>query len=265
MLSYVLSSMSPPGTAAHDLPPNCPVSPSSGGAELCAIVCIDCKDFWLTADGGYMGPNTLWKEIVDVKLSCAVSDPGIDPLSSDFAVILDVLSMLTEKCVTLGYSASTSFFVNTKQGPSRFKLCHKLFKTLNGTGVDCDDPDVVKSTSADLFLFKMWPLMKESNHAELLSLKSTHCLLPVPAYGLDNDLINPSTYCCSLQGALVEIHFTLSHWVIAAVWHDVYGAEIWQIHLLMPPVHYLTTKFQDPTPVSKPTEKPIEALNDDEM
>ncbi|KAI6143858.1 hypothetical protein EDD17DRAFT_1658667 [Pisolithus thermaeus] len=224
VLSYVPGCLSPPSTGDLDLPPNHAMSPSSGVAKLCAIVCIDCEDFWLMADGGYMGPNSLWKEIVDVKLLCTVCDPGIAPLTSDFAVILDILCMLTQKCVMPGYSAGTSFFLNTKQGPSHFKLRHKLFETLDSSGVDSDDPDVPKSSLADLFSLETWPLTKESNHAELLSLKSMHHLLPVPTYDLNNDLIHPSTYWHSLQGALVEIHFTLSHWGIAA------------IHLLMPPV-----------------------------
>ncbi|KAI6126361.1 hypothetical protein EDD16DRAFT_1702720 [Pisolithus croceorrhizus] len=236
VLSYVLSSTSPPSSTAHDLPPDCPVSPLSGAAELCAIVRIDREDFWLTADGGYMGPNTVWKEIVDVKLSCTACDSGIDPLSSDFMVVLDILCKLTKNCVMLGYSAGTSFFVSTKQGPSHFKLRHKLFETINATRVDSNEPDVGKSSSTDAFSFEMWPLTKESNHPELLSLKSTHRLLPVPAYDLNNDLICPLAYRHSLQGALVEIHFMLSHWGIAAVHHDVYSAEIWQIRLLVLPV-----------------------------
>ncbi|KAI6152800.1 hypothetical protein EDD17DRAFT_1635375 [Pisolithus thermaeus] len=236
VLSYVPGCSSPPGTGDLDSPPDRAVSPSSGAAELCAIMRIDREDFWLTADGGYMGPNSLWKEIVDVKLSCAACDPGVAPLTSNFAVVLDVLCVLTQKCVTPGYSAGTSFFLNTKQGPSRFKLRHKLFETLNSNGVDSDDPDVPKSSLTDPFSLETWPLTKESNRAELLSLKSTHRLLPVPAYDLDNDLIRPSAYRRSLQGALVEIHFTLSHWGIAAVRRDVYGAEIRQIRLLVPPV-----------------------------
>lgn len=97
-------------------------SPAPEPAILSTIVHIDSADFWLTADGGFLGPNSVWKEIVNVKPSCTVMDPGIEPVTFDFAVVIRVLQELTAKCVTPGYTTGKSFFSQRESGPTRFKL-----------------------------------------------------------------------------------------------------------------------------------------------
>ncbi|KAI6008577.1 hypothetical protein EDC04DRAFT_2907011 [Pisolithus marmoratus] len=184
-------------------------------AVLCAIVHIDRNDFWLMADGGYVGLNAIWKEILDMKPSCALHEPG--------------------------FSSGKSFFSTDIHGLSHFKLCHRLFETINAA-IDGDDVPMAAPPATDPFSFELWPLTKERNHGELLALKSTHHILPLPAYDMLGDLIKPSAYRCSLQGAIIEIHFTLSHWAIASTKHDVYGGFIHLIHLLMPLLSYTACK-----------------------
>ena len=46
---------------------------------------------------------------------------------------------------------------------------------------------------------------------ELERMKGSYRAIPVPTYNIDNHLIHPASYRHELQGALVEIHFTLSH------------------------------------------------------
>ncbi|KAI6013878.1 hypothetical protein EDC04DRAFT_2609160 [Pisolithus marmoratus] len=99
-----------------------PLSPPVDAAVLCAIVHIDHDNFWLTSDGGYHGLNTIWKEILDVKPSCTVLNPGFEPLNSDFTVTLEMLQVLTDKCITPGHSSSQSFFSCNNTGPTCFKL-----------------------------------------------------------------------------------------------------------------------------------------------
>ncbi|KAI6045832.1 hypothetical protein EDC04DRAFT_2888409 [Pisolithus marmoratus] len=197
-----------------------PFSPPVEPAVPCAIVCIDHDDFCLTSDGGYHGPNTIWKEILDVKPSCTVLNPGFDPVNSDFAVALQMLQVLTDKCITPGYSNGQSFFSSNNTGPTHFKLCHKLFESLDSVAVDNEEIVPPVTSSMDPFSFKLWPLMREKNHSELLALKSMHRILPLPAY----------------DGVLAEVHFTLSHWPIVAHKRDVYGAQIQLICLLGPPL-----------------------------
>ncbi|KAI6025247.1 hypothetical protein PISMIDRAFT_102069 [Pisolithus microcarpus 441] len=232
-------------------------------AILRAIVRIDSADFWLTADGGYLGPNSIWKEIVDVKPSCTVTDPGIDPVTSDFAVVIHVLQQLTANCVTPGYTSGKSFFSTKDLGTPRFKLCHTLFQVrglveeVNEETITPVTSDVTPTTPdksdtsitpeqhcppSDAFSLELWPLTKEKNRAELLALKNTHHIVPLPAYDLSNDIIRPASYRRILQGAIVEVHFTLSHWAIATAKRDVYGGDIQRIRLLVPPTWSSSTK-----------------------
>ncbi|KAI6027708.1 hypothetical protein PISMIDRAFT_13336 [Pisolithus microcarpus 441] len=206
------------------------------GAMLTAIVRIDRDHFWLTSDGGYLGPNTICKEILDVKPSCAFTDPGMEPIQLDFPTVLQILHDLTLQCVTPGYSTGTSFFTTEKKIPTGFKLRHRLFEAID-SGVEYDsESDNGMSSSEDLYSFKHWPLMREQSHAELLALKKSHCLRPMPAYDINNDLLDPSMYCHCLQGAIIEVHFTLSHWSIASTKHDIFSSLIKLICILVPAV-----------------------------
>ncbi|KIK22942.1 hypothetical protein PISMIDRAFT_45642, partial [Pisolithus microcarpus 441] len=69
----------------------------------------------------------------------------------------------------------------------------------------------------------------------LMAMTPTHHILPIPAYDVAGDLIRPSAYHCSLQHAIVEVHFTLSHWAIVKAKCDVYRGEIQMICVLVPP------------------------------
>ncbi|KAI5987722.1 hypothetical protein EDD15DRAFT_2372104 [Pisolithus albus] len=207
-----------------------PLSPQC--ATLSAIARIDREDFWLTSDGGYQGPNSVWKEFLQVKPSCALTDPGSQTVPSDFGIILQTLQKITDKCVTPGYTAGRSFFSPSDDSPTRFKLRHKLFE---GLDADLEYDDEFDRPSTDAFSMERWPLTKEKNRAELIALKPTHRILPIPAYDVAGDLIKPSAYRRSLQDAIVEVHFTMSHWGIAKAKRDVYGGEIHLIRVLVPP------------------------------
>lgn len=198
---------------------------------LSAIGCIDHDDFWLMADGGYHRPTAVCREILDVKPSCALTTPGLEPVRSDFATVLHNLHQITEQCVTPGYAAGKSFFTGDDSNTTCFKLRHQLFEALQDDGDHDDAPD-----ADDPYSFERWPLTRERNRAELLNLKNSHRILLIPAYDLAGDLLKPSTYCRYLQGALVQIHFSLTHWGIAGIKRDVYGGEIETIRLLEPPL-----------------------------
>ncbi|KAI6023473.1 hypothetical protein EDC04DRAFT_2725943 [Pisolithus marmoratus] len=57
----------------------------------------------------------------------------------------------------------------------------------------------------------------------------------MPAYDIAGCLIMPSAYRRCLQGAIAEVHFTLSHWAIATTKHNVYGGQIVFICILVLP------------------------------
>ena len=71
------------------------------------------------------------------------------------------------------------------------------------------------------------------------SIKDTHRVHPILAYGMDGKLIKPQAYRRQLDGALVELYFTLSHWAIGerngSPGNDVYTADIVIIRVLAAP------------------------------
>ena len=66
-----------------------------------------------------------------------------------------------------------------------------------------------------------------------------HRVVPVPAYDVEGDLIRPEAHQHSLDGAIVELHFNLTHWAIAgrkgSLPSDQFIAEIEVIRVLVPP------------------------------
>ncbi|KAI5995060.1 hypothetical protein EDD15DRAFT_2365969 [Pisolithus albus] len=125
-------------------------------ALLTAIVRIDRDHFWLTADGGYLGPNAICKEILDIKPSCAFTDLGVDPVQADFPTVLDTLRILTQQCLTPGYSTATSFFTTDKKVVTGFKLRHWLFMPID-SGVKYDDESIgATAPPDDPFSFELW-------------------------------------------------------------------------------------------------------------
>ncbi|KIK20626.1 hypothetical protein PISMIDRAFT_12831 [Pisolithus microcarpus 441] len=125
-----------------------PGLPSPEPAVLHAIVHIDLEDFWLMADGGYLGPNMVWKEIANVKPSCMVTNPGLDPITSDYNIVIHVLQDLTQKCVTARYSSGRSFFSTKDTGSIHFKLCHTLFESMDAVDTNGEGDSGMPSNTA---------------------------------------------------------------------------------------------------------------------
>lgn len=69
----------------------------------------------------------------------------------------------------------------------------------------------------------------------------SHELYPIPAYDMHRDLIDPTMYCRRLEGAIVKVDFTLTHWSIGVkaksdqAASDTYGADIVKLSVLVPP------------------------------
>ncbi|KAI5986465.1 hypothetical protein EDD15DRAFT_2200065 [Pisolithus albus] len=110
-----------PNVACHSDMGECPEP-----AVLTAIAHIDHNDFWLMSDGGYQGPGSVWKDILDVKPLCALTKPSLEPLDSDFATMLSTFCLLMQNCITAGYGLGKSLFGNDNLNPTRFKLRHCL-------------------------------------------------------------------------------------------------------------------------------------------
>ena len=92
------------------------------------------------------------------------------------------------------------------------------------------------------YTIQNWPCTNDAAQEALELLKDTHRVIPIPAYEVEGGLMYPQYYRRQLQGALVEIHFTLSHWSIAAKPDqrhentDMYLVEVYSIRVLRPPL-----------------------------
>ena len=77
-------------------------------------------------------------------------------------------------------------------------------------------------------------------------LVKTHRVNYLQVYDMHGKLVEPSRYCWHLQGALVQVHFTLTHWSIAAKTKnglimpacDTFSADIYSMRVLSPPKKY---------------------------
>ncbi|KLO15708.1 hypothetical protein SCHPADRAFT_253161 [Schizopora paradoxa] len=63
------------------------------------------------------------------------------------------------------------------------------------------------------FSFEGWPVKPDSEwRKELDSVKETHDIYPMQAFGRDGELIHPSNYAKKLPGAIVDLSFTIIHY-----------------------------------------------------
>ena len=84
-----------------------------------------------------------------------------------------------------------------------------------------------------------WPVTHEATREELEELMNTHRIRPIPVWDENQDFIQPDAYRRCLEEAIVEVHFTLTHWPIAGKrgtpGSDAFVGEIETMRVLVPP------------------------------
>lgn len=90
------------------------------------------------------------------------------------------------------------------------------------------------------FRLENLPTRSDIAKAELEKMKDAHTLNPLPAYGVNGDIIMPANYDKALRGATVALSFTLKHYAITsrtsdAAAQDTYVADIVKVRVLVPP------------------------------
>lgn len=91
-------------------------------ATLTVIVHVDCNDFWITLDGGYTRSSIVWKDLAEVKLTCAMCSPDLQPAKLDYDQVIANLESLQGRIVTPGYQMGKVFFLGGKGDMKRFKV-----------------------------------------------------------------------------------------------------------------------------------------------
>lgn len=113
------------------------------------------------------------------------------------------------------------------------------------------------------FTIEAWPVESEAARKELQAIKAaaTHDIIPLPAYDVNGKLIRPQDYRHLLAGAVVEVHFTLTHWTIASRRGDppadTYVADVQYMRVLVPAPPSLPRKrcISLTDPLSSPSKK----------
>jgi hypothetical protein len=87
-----------------------------------------------------------------------------------------------------------------------------------------------------------WPAYYPWAEEELKAMVNSHHVNYLEAYNMHGWLIEPRSYQKYLRGALVQIHFMLTHWSIGGKPPkpscDTFAADIYSIRVLVPPVSY---------------------------
>jgi hypothetical protein len=101
--------------------------------------------------------------------------------------------------------------------------------------------NLLPADSNSKFSIKEWPTHYPEAQEALRKIDAdkSHRIIPVPAYDTKGKVIEPSQYRIALQGALVELYFTLKHYDIVGKKNqqgtNVYVADISSITVLIPP------------------------------
>ncbi|KAF8546827.1 hypothetical protein OG21DRAFT_1490782 [Imleria badia] len=208
-------------------------------AVLSAIVVLSKQGFFLTRDANWRGPSEIIPHLHDVKASCLGVAARVNPFRDDFSALL-VHARTLQASAASHEEALLVGFVHDNS----IKFQHVLFQW---AGVDTEEPD-----DASVPLDK-WPVHNDIATLELERMKGSYCAVPIPAYNIANHLIHPATYRRELQGALVEIHFTLSHCAFKN--KDTFTADVHTLQVLRAPhtvssivKHCLPSSFERPSP-----------------
>ncbi|THH11173.1 hypothetical protein EW146_g8136 [Bondarzewia mesenterica] len=229
----------PPG--GHDL------------ADLSAVGVVSASDFWMTADGGYRGPSPFCSCLANVKPSLVLETPDSTPYNVDFTETIRNLLWLQEQKSTPGFGRRGLLL---GKDLNQFKICHVLFELLV---VRPSDADFLCKDLPPEFEIRRWPVSSIAARAELPAIVNTHCVIPIPVYDMYRTLVSPNLYQSHLVGALVEVHFTITHWSIGPKCDqssggaaDTYMADVVSIRVIAPPKPQVrmprkrTTAMKDP-------------------
>lgn len=84
-------------------------------ATLSAIVHVDQNNFWMTLDAAYDWPSIVWKDLADVKPSCAVCTLDLPPVKAYYNQVVANLHELQAQVLTPGYQKEKSFLPEAYQ------------------------------------------------------------------------------------------------------------------------------------------------------
>ncbi|KAJ3557086.1 hypothetical protein NM688_g1662 [Phlebia brevispora] len=192
------------------------------------------EKFFMQADGNFTGGGRFSTRFADTKLSALVEAPDIPILAQDFKSTMLNLDTLVKSRRTRGYQTVKGLF-DTIRGQRKYRIKHTLFTPRSE--VD-DDTESLRPAQ---FTIAHWPV--NPKHAQAVEqfheIIGTHIVNFLPAFDRNGVLIEPAEYENALRGALVSVHFTISHWTITrrsgSEGNDTFTLDIQDISVIQPP------------------------------
>jgi hypothetical protein len=176
----------------------------------------------------------------------------LDVLNNDFQNVLVNIQTLIDAVSRPG-RVKKGVLVHESDGSSKIKIRHVLFEVrilifisspfLTLTLIQKrKEGESVKPKNLPLNLtISCWHTNSEEARLALEDIKMTHHVRPLHVYNTMGTRVDPKDYRDVLQGAIVRVHFTLSHWAITdkkdnkATGMDSFTADVANIHVLRPP------------------------------
>ena len=87
--------------------------------------------------------------------------------------------------------------------------------------------------TADVMTLNKWPVLSDAAREALKEMDGKFYVIPIPAYDMHGELIDPSSYRRQLERALVAVRFTITHRSVNS--SDRYTADLENIRVLSPP------------------------------
>ncbi|KAF9233413.1 hypothetical protein BU15DRAFT_80120 [Melanogaster broomeanus] len=169
----------------------------------------------------------------DAKATCVGVAPCSGPFRADFFVAVQNVTNLQQQIATQDFNLRYGFACTGEGKSTQFKFRHVLFEKIDGEN---SDDEIIQR----IYDLDDWPVHSEGARNALDDMKNTHRAVPLAAYDVHDHLIPPTSYRQQLQGALVEVHFDLSHSAFKG--KDRYTADIHSICVITVPPSTATAK-----------------------
>ncbi|THU83030.1 hypothetical protein K435DRAFT_871717 [Dendrothele bispora CBS 962.96] len=208
-------------------------------AAVLSMVCmLRAEGFWFIPNAGFTGSSGYNRQFIDAELSAVgvapdnIALPETATFTNDFDEVQKNIKILQD-LVGIPDVANKGFVL--PGAVPAFKFKHTLFEKKSGTVDDDSENDE---------LLASWPRTNDAVAKALDDLQeqkpAQYKICPLPAYDCHSALIEPMMYRQRLEGAVVEIRFTLSHWPISAKGKEksasnAYRANIVDVLVLCPP------------------------------
>ncbi|KAM6490330.1 hypothetical protein JOM56_014307 [Amanita muscaria] len=222
---------------AHTSSLSSPMAPPP--AVLTMVIQISEDNYWLTPCGMWKEPTDMANTLADVKLSCIGEVPKHDIFAPDFKNVVENLSTIRKAKFTKGYPKQVGILL---PGEERIKFRHVLFQKKQKREAEKDEEsETASSDSKEVpveYTIPGWPSDYPEAEDELRGMVNTHRVNYVDAYDIQGKRIKPGDYRKRLQGALVLMRFTMTHWAFKAkpgqLATDTFVADIVSIRMLKP-------------------------------